>query len=65
MHAYNDYYGMNEYFEYYIDVPNESTNIPLGEFSAADVARPPSPLKSAVPVPAIVVTTPAVTLRMR
>jgi len=46
-------------------LPMESKAIPSGKFNWAKLAGPLSPLKPAVPVPATVVITPLVTLRMR
>src|ERR1035437_49867 len=45
--------------------PAESTATPVGLFSDAEVARPPSPPNPAVPVPATVVTVPVVAPIMR
>jgi len=50
-----------------VELPDESSATPNGQYNVADVAWPLSPLKLADPVPAMVVIIPVdtVTLRMR
>lgn len=50
---------------YELDLLEESRAIPIGLYNVAEVAAPPSPVKLAVPVPAIVVIIPVDTVTLR